>query len=397
MAVKNKYDFIIVGGGIVGLSVAYKLLLKNTKYKVLLLEKESSFAYHQTGHNSGVIHSGIYYKPNSLKAINCINGYHQISQFCEDNKIKYKITGKIIAARNDDEISRLEFLKTRGNENGLKDLLFLTKKELKDKEPALDVKQTLWVPQTGIVDYKNIALCLAELIKKLGAEVLLNQEVISIDKSGLIETSSNKRFVAEKIITCCGSQSDRIQPQLSQKHNLKILPFRGEYFKIIPSKSKIVKGLIYPVPDLNFPFLGVHFTNDLNGNVEIGPNAILALAREGYKNKYSFNAKDTMDTLLFKGFYKLMKKHYKKGVDEVKRSFSKHIFLKEVNSFIPSLVIKDFTYVRSGIRAQVCDNQGNLVDDFKILKDKKMLHVMNAPSPAATSCLSIADNIINTI
>lgn len=392
MKKKLEFDVIIVGGGIVGLSVAYKFLLKNRNSRLLLIEKENSLAFHQTGHNSGVIHSGIYYKPNSLKAINCFEGYSQLINFCQSNNLKYNICGKIIAARNQSEIQQLEFLLQRGNQNGLEGLRYLTSKECYEKEPYLKVKKTLWVPQTGIVDYKQVALCISEKIKLMGGQILLNNEVKYVDDKGYLETGD---YIAKAdcIITCCGLQSDRMFQNKKRKENLKILPFRGEYFKLINNKSKLVNGLIYPVPDLNFPFLGVHFTNDLSGNVEIGPNAILALSREGYKNKFDFNFKDSLDTLTSSAFYKLIGKYYQYGFYEVRRSFVKNYLVKEVKSFIPQIENNDIVYERSGIRAQLCNNEGKLIDDFKILKNNKVIYVLNAPSPAATSSLSIADYI----
>ena len=396
--IKSKYDIIIVGGGIVGLSTAYTYLKNHPKAKLLLLDKEKTVAQHQTGHNSGVIHSGIYYNPQSLKAINCARGYSQLLEFCDKNKIDYKLSGKIIAARNAQEVEQLYFLKNRGEENGLTRLELLTQNAVEEKEPFLKVQESLWIPQTGVIDFKIVAKALKYHIEELGGEVRLNTEVIRISLTGVIHLKqSNEILEGKKVVSCVGIQSDRIIPELRSILKMKIIPFRGEYYEILPHKNHIVNGLIYPVPNLDFPFLGVHFTKGIDGNVEIGPNAILALAREGYKNKYAFNLRDTITTFTYRGFYQLTKQHLTEGVKEMRRSFSKRIFLKEVQSFIPNLISKDIRYSRSGIRAQVCDIDGKLLDDFSIIKKDNVVLVMNAPSPGATSCLSIGSYITNQI
>lgn len=395
MQQKLKYDIIIIGGGIIGLSVAYTYLNQRPGSKLLILEKENDIAKHQTGHNSGVIHSGIYYKPNSLKATNCSRGYFQLLQFCQENNINFNLTGKIIAARTDKEIEQLFFLKKRGEENGLKNLKILQSKDIKKKEPFLEVKKGLWIPQTGVINFKHVALALKHQIEQWGGVVKLDTEVSHVTLSGEVHLSSEHQvIVGEQVVTCVGVQSDRIIPELAKEIKMKIIPFRGEYYKVLPHKNHIIKGLIYPVPNLEFPFLGVHFTKGIDKSIEIGPNAILALAREGYKNKYAFNFKDTLTTLSYRGFYQLAKKHLGEGIKEVKRSFSKKSFLQEVNSFIPNLTSKDISYARSGIRAQVCDIDGNLLDDFSIIKKQNITFVLNAPSPGATSCLSIGEFII---
>lgn len=395
---REKVDFSIIGGGIVGLSVAYNLLIKFPNTKVVIFEKESRIAYHQTGHNSGVIHSGIYYKPNSLKALNCQAGYHRLLQFCDNNSIPYNITGKIIACREQDNIEQLNLLLERGEQNGLKNLKMLTSSEIKNIEPNLAVKLGILVPETGVIDFTKVAEVLAGKVKSMGGKILTYHTVKEINTSGEILFKNQKKIVdSSHIITCSGVQSDRILPNLAKQEGLKILPFRGEYYKLSPKAAKLVKALVYPLPDLKFPFLGVHFTKKIDGLVEIGPNAIPSMSREGYKSKFSFNLKDTIDTLSFPGFWRFSSKHIKEGLVEIKKSLSKSAFTKEVNSFFPQISTSDILYSRSGIRAQLCDSNGKLIDDFLIIKKDKLSAVFNAPSPAATSCLSIGEYIVNNI
>lgn len=394
-----QYDIIIIGGGIVGLATANRLQTKFPKKSILVLEKEKTLASHQTGNNSGVIHSGLYYKPGSLKAKNCIEGYHQLIDFCEKKEIPYEITGKIVVASNQEQIPLLEGLYKRGAENGLDGLKMLSLSEMKEYEPHVWGLKGMFVPQTGIVDYKLVAEKIGEDFVEQGGTIRLGEKVEKITQGNsinIIETSLST-FEGKMIINCAGLYSDKMA-QLSQKNpiDVKIIPFRGEYYQLKPEKEYLVNNLIYPVPDPNFPFLGVHFTRMKKGGVEAGPNAVLAFQREGYK-KTAINFSELAETLSWPGFQKVASKYYKTGLGEMYRSFSKSAFTKALQVLIPEIQEADLIEGGAGVRAQACDRNGGLLDDFSIIQNKNSIHVLNAPSPAATSSLSIGKTIADLI
>jgi (S)-2-hydroxyglutarate dehydrogenase len=384
-------DIIVIGGGIVGLATALRIKETRPDLKVIVLEKEREVAVHQTGNNSGVIHSGLYYKPGSLKATNCIKGYHQLIEFCEQENIPYEITGKIVVASKPEQRKQLEDLYVRGQQNGLAGLRKLNLAEMQEYEPHVTGVEGMWVPQTGIVDYKLVCQKYAEKLRSLGADLHFNEKVVSIAKGhslSIVKTEHNV-FETKLIINCAGLQSDQVaQMSQDEKINLRIVPFRGEYFKLRPEKEYLVKNLIYPVPDPNFPFLGVHFTRMMKGGVEAGPNAVLAFRREGYK-KLDVDFKELWDTLAWPGFQKVAFKYWQMGLGEMYRSFSKAAFTKALQELIPEIQENDLVEGGAGVRAQACDRSGGLLDDFAIIEDEKVINICNAPSPAATSSLSI--------
>ncbi len=392
------YDIIIIGAGLVGLATAYQTKLKNPGSKILILEKENDVALHQSGHNSGVIHSGIYYKPGSLKAKNCIEGYNSVINFAEKHGIRYDLCGKIIVATSQEELPLLDTIYKRGVENGLQDLKYLSREEFREIEPHCEGVKAIRVPQTGIIDYPGIAKKIKELFEELGGEVRFNNEVRNIiDKSSEIIVNTNvSEFKTKKLISCAGLYSDKITKMTNEKNDVVIIPFRGEYYKIKDEKKYLVKHLIYPVPDPNFPFLGVHFTRMIDGNIEAGPNAVLAFKKEGY-HFFDFNFSETMQTVLWPGFRKIVAKYGKTGMGEMHRSLSKSAFTKALQKLLPEIQENDLVPGGSGVRAQACDRNGGLIDDFDIVKNGNIIHVRNAPSPAATSCLSIGNKISELI
>jgi len=388
-----KFDVTIVGGGIVGLATAYKLQLKYPKLCLAVVEKEDSLAFHQTGRNSGVIHSGLYYKPNSLKAKNCVNGRKQLVQFAKNNNIDYDVCGKIVLATNKREAKKLLQLKINGEKNGLKDLKILDSNELKEIEPNAVGKSALYVPESGIIDYKQTTKKFAEKITSINnkSKIILSCEVFNF-KNDYLLTSKGKIYTKNNIF-CAGLFSDRLAGKDNLKTNMKIVSFRGDYYKLKESSKHMIKNLIYPVPNPEFPFLGVHLTRMTNGSVECGPNAVYSFKREGY-SKFSFNLMDTIESLFFIGTLKLFINHWKFGLNEYKRSFSKRLFLRDLQKLVPSLKLDDLEKGKSGVRAMALGKDGEVIDDFKIVKNNKNIHVLNAPSPAATACLAIADNIV---
>lgn len=392
------YNVIIIGGGIVGLATAYQLLKQRPQTTICLLEKESDLALHQTGNNSGVIHSGVYYKPGSEKARNCKTGYQMLLDFCEQENIAYELCGKVIVAVKENEIPILEGIHDRGVQNGLKGLKYLNEEELKEKEPFVNGIKGIWVPQAGIIDYKDVAKKYAEKIQELGGIIKLSHKVIGVKvKSNEVVVQTNKGdFTSDLMVNCAGLYSDKIAQMTGQGKEFKIIPFRGEYYDLKPEKRHLVKGLIYPVPNPAFPFLGVHFTKMIKGGVEAGPNAVLAFKREGYKNT-QFNLKELIESLTYSGFIKIAAKYWKDGTYEMYRSFSKHAFVKAMQTLIPSIKSDDVVKGGAGVRAQACTKDGRLVDDFLILEQERVVNVCNAPSPAATSSLSIGDTISKKI
>lgn len=393
-----KFDFIIVGAGIVGLATALKIQEKNPKKKILIIEKESKVAAHQTGNNSGVIHSGIYYKPGSLKAKNCVYGYKLLLDFCDQHNVKYDLCGKVIVAVDQSEVNYLDVLIERGTANGLMNLRKITKEEINEIEPHVNGIAGVFVPQTGIIDYKEVSEKYVELILSNGGILNLNEEVINFnEKEKLVEVITNKSvYTADAVITCAGLHSDKVAKKSHPNLDLKIIPFRGEYYKIKDERKNLVKNLVYPVPDPAFPFLGVHFTRMIDGGVEAGPNAVLAFKREGYK-KSDIDLKEIVEIFTWPGFQIVAKKFWKTGFGEFYRSFSKKAFVKALQRLIPEIQEDDLIPGGSGVRAQACDKTGGLLDDFSIIKNKRIVHVCNAPSPAATSSLAIGEHITSEV
>jgi L-2-hydroxyglutarate oxidase len=371
-------------------------LESNPSLKIALFEKEAMVSMHQTGNNSGVIHSGLYYKPGSLKAKNCIEGYHQLIDYCTSQEIPFELTGKIVVASTEGQRVQLENLYQRGQENGLDGLKKLSLAEMREHEPHVIGVEGMWVPQTGIVDYRAVAAKLAQGIQAKGCALHLGEKVTNITKGltfSIVETEKAV-YEAKLIINCAGLYSDKVA-QWTQKEPLdvRIVPFRGEYFKLRKEKEYLVKNLIYPVPDPNFPFLGVHFTRMMRGGVEAGPNAVLAFKKEGYK-KLGIDVKELWDTLTWPGFQKVATKYWETGLGEMYRSFSKEAFTKALQGLIPEIQMDDLVEGGAGVRAQACDRNGGLLDDFSIVQDDKVINILNAPSPAATSSLSIGKTVV---
>ena len=391
-------DVIVIGGGIVGLATALKITKKKPGIKLLLLEKEEELSAHQTGNNSGVIHSGIYYKPGSLKALNCRNGYQQLLDFCDEEHIKYDLCGKVIVATEENQLDALNTLIERGNQNGLVGIKKISKEELNEIEPHVLGIGGIKVPETGILDYKEVSLKYADKIRKSGGLIQTSEKVIKITpqkKSVIVETLKGS-YESKLIVNCAGLYSDKVAKMTGQKIDVKIIPFRGEYFKLKKEKHHLVNNLIYPVPDPAFPFLGVHFTRMIEGGVEAGPNAVLAFAREGYK-KLQISLPELTETLMWPGFQKVAAKHWAMGFGEMYRSFSKSAFTKALQKLIPEIRKGDLESGGAGIRAQACDRSGGLIDDFLIYENEYAVNVCNAPSPAATSSLAIGDTVSDLI
>jgi L-2-hydroxyglutarate oxidase len=391
----NKYDFCIVGAGIVGLATAHALLSKQPRAKILILEKEATPGFHQTGHNSGVIHAGIYYVPGSLKATLCREGLDETKEFCRSHQIPFEECGKLIVATNEIEQKRIEALYERSISNDLK-LDRISGDLLRKIEPNIVGREALYSPETAIVDYKKIAQCLTDLLVSKGVHIRFNENITEISESvsSVSIATSNSKIECEQLIVCAGLQSDRLAKMAGLEIDFRIVPFRGEYFRLRDERSSIVKHLIYPAPDPDLPFLGVHLTRMIGGYVTVGPNAVLGFAREGYE-KWSFNFKDTNDYLTYEGFWRLLIKYRKNAMHELHGSISTAAYLKECQKYCPSLTVDDFLPYRSGIRAQAVTSEGAPIHDFLFKQTDRMLHVCNAPSPAATSALPIGRMIAN--
>jgi (S)-2-hydroxyglutarate dehydrogenase len=391
------YDFAIVGGGIVGLSTAMTLGRQYPDARIVVLEKEGHWAAHQSGRNSGVIHSGIYYKPGSFKARFAREGNRSMAQFCQEHGIDHDICGKVIVATEPEDLPLLENLYRRGLENGL-NVTRMGWEEVKEAEPHVRCLAGIRVPSTGITDYRQVCQKYAELINAQGGKLQLNTRVEKISQRGSsheIETD-NGTFVARILINCAGLYSDRIAKLTGADPVAKIVPFRGEYYQLTPEKRYLVKNLIYPVPNPDFPFLGVHFTRMVDGTIHAGPNAVLSLMREGY-HKTDFNFRDFVEVMTYPGFWKLASKHAGQGIQEIIRSFSKEAFVRSLQKLIPEIHADDLVPTQAGIRAQAVLNNGTLVDDFLIVQTKNAVHVCNAPSPAATSAIEIGKAIVEKI
>lgn len=383
------YDSIVIGGGIVGLSTAMALLRSAPNLRIAVLEKESGWSHHQTGHNSGVIHSGIYYKPGSLKAQLCRAGADSMVKFCQKHDIPHDVCGKVIVATEPQELPFLENIYQRGLDNGIK-VAKLTAAQVKEIEPHVSCLAGVRVFSTGIVDYQQVCQKYADSIELLGGDLHLNttvKKIIEIPNGNTIETDTGS-FETRYLINCAGLHSDRIAKLGGVDPQAKIVPFRGEYYELVPEKRYLVKHLIYPVPNPNFPFLGVHFTRMIDGNIHAGPNAVLSFKREGYK-KTDFDLHDFAEVMTYPGFWRLAFKHADEGMQEMIRSFSKAAFVHSLQKLIPEVRAEDLVSSHAGVRAQALMNDGRLVDDFSIVKTHNSIHVCNAPSPAATSSLEI--------
>jgi L-2-hydroxyglutarate oxidase len=388
------YDFTIVGAGIVGLSTAYKLSRTFPDASILILEKEDRVAAHQSGRNSGVIHSGIYYEPGSYRAKNCVNGRHQLVQFCKDHGITHDICGKVIVATRQDHLATLDQIFENGTVNGIEGIRKIGIEELTEIEPYAAGIQAIHVPCTGIVDYVGFCKKLVELITPKNGTLKLGREVKKIltKQNGLEIQTRNDQFSTRYFINCAGLYADHIAQMAGVQTDIQIVPFRGEYYRLKPGAEHMVHGLIYPVPDSEFPFLGVHFTKMALGGVECGPNAVLAFKREGY-SKLSFNGAEALETATFSGFWKLVKQHWKMGMGEYYRSFSKGAFVRNLQELIPAIRSRHLEPAEAGVRATALTPAGDIVDDFKFMETPNTIHVLNAPSPAATASLAIGDEI----
>jgi len=393
----SSYDFAVIGGGIVGLSSALALGRRFPAAKILLLEKENSLAAHQTGHNSGVIHSGIYYKPGSLKARLAREGNRAMVEFCIEHGIPHDICGKVIVATDQHELPLLDNLYQRGLQNGV-EVEKLVPHQIREIEPHVSCVAGLRVPSTGIVNYTAVCRKFEELIQQQGGTVRTGRRVLSIasDRNEKVITTHQEEFRAQFLVNCGGLHSDRIARMSGADPKAKIVPFRGEYYELVPQRRYLVKHLIYPVPDPAFPFLGVHFTRMMDGSVHAGPNAVLSFKREGYR-KRDFNLFDLVEVLTFKGFWKLARKHARAGWEEIVRSCSKAAFVKSLQRLIPEVQSDDLVPTHAGVRAQALMDDGRLVDDFLLIRDHAALHVCNAPSPAATASIEIGKEIASQV
>jgi (S)-2-hydroxyglutarate dehydrogenase len=391
----DRYDLVIIGGGIVGLSVAMALTRSFPRLRLLLVEKEDGLARHQTGHNSGVIHSGIYYKPGSIKARTCVEGAAAMVAFCREHGIPCRICGKVIVASSPDELPGLEELRRRGEANGIAGLRVLNPEELREIEPYCGGVRALHVPGTGITDYVAVSEKYAELARAQGGEIRTRCAVRGISSTNgelSIETAAGP-IRTRYAINCAGLHSDRVSRMAGNRPQVRIVPFRGEYYDVVPERQHLVRTLIYPVPDPRFPFLGVHFTTRVHGGVDAGPNAVLALKREGY-GKHDFNLRDAVSSFTFPGFWRMAAKYWRMGLDETFRASSKKAFTKALQKLVPEIRESDLIPGGSGVRAQALQADGAMVDDFQFVAGPQMLHVLNVPSPAATASLPIGKAIV---
>jgi L-2-hydroxyglutarate oxidase len=393
----SRYNVVIIGGGVVGLGVALEITRRFPRLRLLLLEKEDRLARHQSGHNSGVIHSGIYYKPGSMKARLCVTGAAAMVEFCSEHGIAHNVCGKVIVATHAEELPRLEELRKRGEANGLTGVRLIGPEELREIEPYASGLQALVVPSTGVTDYARVCEKYAELISAGGGTVLTSAAATGIRRLAneiVIETPRGA-FSTSSLINCAGLFSDRISRMAGDDPEVMIVPFRGEYYDLVPERAALVRALIYPVPDPRFPFLGVHFTRRITGKVDAGPNAVLALAREGYSHR-DISVRDLASSVAYPGFWRMAGRHWRNGLDEWHRSLSKPAFVRALQRLLPEVGAKDLVPGGSGVRAQALKPDGALVDDFQFVPSGKVLHVLNVPSPAATASLSIGKAIVDS-
>jgi L-2-hydroxyglutarate oxidase LhgO len=393
----SRYTVIIIGGGVVGLGVGLEITRRFPNLQLLILEKEDRVARHQSGHNSGVIHSGVYYKPGSMKARLCVIGAAAMVEFSREHGIAHEVCGKVIVATHADELARLEELRKRGEANGLVGLRMIGPTELREIEPHACGVQALVVPSTGITDYAVVCEKYAELISARGGRVLTSAAAVGIRRlsNEIVVETRQGAFSTNALINCAGLYSDRISRMAGDAPGVMIVPFRGEYYDLVPERASLVRALIYPVPDPRFPFLGVHFTRRITGKVDAGPNAVLALAREGYRHT-DISLRDLASSLAFPGFWRMARQHWRNGLDEWHRSLSKAAFVRALQRLLPEVREEDLVPGGSGVRAQALKPDGALVDDFQFVPSGKVLHVLNVPSPAATASLSIGKAIVDT-
>ncbi len=392
----RSYDIVIIGGGIIGLATAMRLTQEHPDRKVAVIEKESGVARHQTGHNSGVIHAGIYYAPGSQKANFCSTGGKLLREFCDERGIEYEMCGKLIVAVNESEVPGLEELYRRGTANGAEGLEVIGRDELREHEPHVAGVRAIWSPNTGIIDFSKVSEAYSTEMREAGGDLITGAEARSISSAnGMahLETTAGD-FSAGAVINCAGLHADTIARMMGVDIGVRIIPFRGEYFSLRPERSDLVRGLVYPVPNPALPFLGVHFTKRINGSVEAGPNAVLALKREGY-SKTSFALSDALGTFTYPGFWRMSLKHWKTGFSEQYRSMVKSVFVKSLQTLVPEITKDDLHEPGAGVRAQAVDRSGALLQDFSIAETEGAIHVLNAPSPGATSSLSISRYIVD--
>jgi (S)-2-hydroxyglutarate dehydrogenase len=393
----SRYNVVIIGGGIVGLAVALEITRRFPHVHLLLLEKEDRVARHQSGHNSGVIHSGVYYKPGSMKARLCVSGAAAMVEFCREHGIAHEVCGKVIVATDADELPRLEELRRRGEANGLTGLRMIGPEELREIEPHVTGLRALVVPSTGITDYAKVCEKYAELVSARDGTVLTSAAATGIRRlaNEIVVETSRGTFSTTSLINCAGLFSDRISRMAGDDPGVMVVPFRGEYYDLVPERASLVRALIYPVPDPQFPFLGLHFTRRISGKVDAGPNAVFALAREGYRHS-DISLRDLASSLAFPGFWRMVRQNWRNGFDEFRRSFSKPIFVRALQRLVPEVGEQDLVPGGSGVRAQALRPDGALVDDFQFVPSGKVLHVLNVPSPAATASLAIGKTIVDT-
>ena len=388
----------IIGGGIVGLATAFKLGRKLPSAQITLLEKEAAVGRHQTGNNSGVLHAGLYYKPGSNKSRLAVTGIQEMVAFCRENEIPHEICGKLVVAVDEAEVARLRALHERGQQNGLQGLRWLERGQMLEIEPHVGGIAALHVPQEGIVDYPKVCEVLQQKISAQGGRVVTGAKVTRLQpqSNGWLAHSAAGDFEADFLVNCAGLHSDRVGELAGEKREVRIVPFRGEYYQLKRERQHLVRNLIYPVPDPQFPFLGVHFTRLIHGGVEAGPNAVLAFAREGYR-KTDFNPADLFDALTFPGLWRFLAKHKRMSWEEIKRSFSKQLFCESLQRLVPEICQDDLERGGAGVRAQAMSPDGTLVQDFCFQQSPRALHVLNAPSPAATASLAIGEQIAGQV
>ncbi len=389
---------VIVGGGIVGLATAFQLSHRFPDTRITVLEKENEVGRHQTGHNSGVLHCGLYYKPGSVKARLAVSGIRQMVVFCQENGIPHEVCGKLVVAADDSEVPRLKNLEERGRANGLEGLRLLSRQEMREIEPHAGGVAALRVPQEGIVDYARVCAALVAKLEARGARVVTGARVTRLSpvNGSWVAGTSAGEFEAKFLINCAGLHCDRVSELAGERRDMRILPFRGEYYQIRPERQFLVRNLIYPVPDPQFPFLGVHFTRLIHGGIEAGPNAVLAFAREGYR-KTDFNLRDLVDALTYRGFWRFLRRYPSMAWFELRRSFSRELFCRSLQRLVPEIQPDDLATGGSGVRAQAIAPEGELVQDFRFIQRENALHVLNAPSPAATASLAIGAEIAGMV